>query len=69
MKPQDGLMTKTNAISYIGLQTGYGRPFIEKAIQRLQDAGRITPTVFPHTILYTRDDVELVIKVLKGEIE
>ncbi len=60
-------MTKTNAISQIGLQTGKGRPVIERTMQRLQDEGRIHPIVYPHTILYSPEDIALVVKVLKGE--
>ncbi len=59
--------TKGGAIAHISRQAGVGRLRAEKALQRLADEGRIQPATFPHAILYSPEDVELVIRVLKGE--
>jgi hypothetical protein len=69
MNPLDEFTTKTNAVSYICMQTGYGRPSVERALKQLQEAGRIHPTTLPHATLLSRADIELIIKVLKKEIE
>jgi hypothetical protein len=67
MNPQDNHLTKGNAIAYIAMQVGCGRPRVERALKQLADEGRIHPATFPYAILYSPADVELVIKVLKGE--
>ena len=69
MNPLDEYTTKTNAVSYICMQSGYGRPSVERTLKQLQEAGRIHPTVLSHATLFSRADIELVIKVLKREIE
>jgi predicted GTPase len=60
-------LAKMAAIAHIGVQTRIGRTTIERTLRRLQDEGRIKPIVYPNTILYSPEDIELVIKVLKGE--
>jgi len=69
MNPLAGYLPKMNAVAYISIQTGAGRPTVERMIHRLQDEGRITPvtTNFSRAILYSPEDIELVIRVLKGE--
>jgi hypothetical protein len=65
----ENYLTKTNAIAYISMQTGYGRPIIERTMKQLQDAGRIqllSPS-FARAILISKDDVEIVISVLKSQ--
>jgi hypothetical protein len=62
-------LAKMNAIAYISMRTGFGRPRVEKALKRLKDEGRIHPIAYPNTILYSPSDIELIIKVLKGEVE
>ncbi len=59
--------TKGQAAAYISMQTGYGMPTVERTMQRLQEAGRITPMKVSYAILYSPEDVDLVIRVLKGE--
>ncbi len=64
-------LTKTQAVSLIGMETGYGRRVIEQTLDRLVDEGRI------HFILdfdrrtqrISRADVDTVVKILKREIE
>jgi hypothetical protein len=67
MKPLEDYMPKGNAIAYISMQTGYGRPTIERTMQRLQDEGRITPNKVAYVVLFSTADIELIIRVLKGE--
>jgi hypothetical protein len=67
MNPQENYYTKGNAVAYIAMQVGSGRPRVERALKQLADEGRIHPMTFPYAILYSSEDVELVIKVLKGE--
>lgn len=64
-------LSKTQAISLIGMETGYGRRVIEQTLERLVDAGRIRFIVDfdKRTQRISRDDVETVIKILKREIE
>ena len=68
MSPVDWYLPKMAAVAHIGLQTGFGRPTVERTIQRLQDEGRISPTKVANVVLFSPADVETVIKVLKGEI-
>ncbi len=67
MNPLDEYTSKTNAVSVICLQTGYGRPRVERTIKQLTEDGRIHPLLLPQTTLYSREDIALVVKVLKGE--
>jgi len=67
MKPLEDYMPKGNAIAYISMQTGYGRPTIERTMQRLQDDGRITPNKVAYVVLFSTADIDLIIRVLKGE--
>ncbi len=67
MKPLEDYMPKGNAIAYISMQTGYGRPTIERTMQRLQDEGRITPNKVAYVVLFSTADIDLIIRVLKGE--
>ncbi len=67
MNPPDEYMSKTNAVSVICLQTGYGRPRVERALKQLTDEGRIHPLSLPQYTLFSREDIALVVKVLKGE--
>jgi len=62
---------KTQAISIISLETGYGRRVIEKTMDKLAEQGRIKVDPDPdgRALRISRADVELVIKVLKGESE
>ncbi len=60
-------LAKMAAIAHIGVRTRIGRTTIERTMKRLQDEGRITPIIYPNTILYSPEDIELVIRVLKGE--
>jgi biotin operon repressor len=64
-------VSKTQAISIIGIETGYGRRVIEKTIDNLLQQGRIRILEAPdaRALRISRTDVELIIKVLKGEIE
>jgi len=67
MGPLEEYTTKTNAVSYICMRTGNGRPTVERALKQLTDEGRIHPAAFPHATMYSPQDIELVIRVLKGE--
>ncbi len=67
MSPVEGYLPKMAAIAYIGVQSGFGRPTIERTIQRLQDEGRIKPTKVANVLLFSPADMDLVIRVLKGE--
>ncbi len=62
-------LSKMNAVAYIAIKTGVGRPTAERTLRRLQDEGRIHPVSFPNTTLYSPDDIELAIRVLKGEAQ
>jgi len=61
--------TKGQAAAYISMMTGRGMPTVERTMQRLADEGRITPTKVSYAILYSPADIELVIRVIKGESE
>ncbi|HKD77355.1 MAG TPA: hypothetical protein VKB76_17755 [Ktedonobacterales bacterium] len=67
MSPVEGYLPKMAAIAFIGVQSGFGRPTVERTIQRLQDEGRIKPTKVANVLLFSPADMELVVKVLKGE--
>jgi hypothetical protein len=69
--PETDYLSKTQAISAIMVATGYGRRVIEKILDRLTDEKRIrfVPGFDGRTLHISRTDVELVIKVLKHEIE
>ena len=69
MNPVEGYLPKMSAVSYISTQTGFGRPTIERTIQRLQEEGRVKPTKVANVLLFSPADMELVIKVLKGEAD
>ncbi len=62
---------KTNAISLISVATGYGRRVVVKTIDKLVEEGRIKILESPrgNTLEISRDDIDLVIKILKREVE
>jgi membrane-bound lytic murein transglycosylase B len=64
-------LTKTQAVSLIGMETGYGRRVIEQTLDRLVTEGRIRFILDfdRRTQRISREDVETVIKILKREIE
>jgi hypothetical protein len=64
-------VSKTQAISIISVETGFGRRVIEKMMDNLVQQGRIKILDSPdgRALRITRIDVELIIKVLKGDIE
>jgi len=59
--------TKGGAIAHISRQAGVGRLRAEKALKQLADEGRIHPATFPYAIMYSPEDVEAVVRFLKGE--
>jgi hypothetical protein len=63
----DDYLTKTNAIGYICVAAGCGRPTAEKALRELQAAGRITlvKPAFTHAYLITRADMDSVIAYIR----
>ncbi len=65
------MLSKSQAMSLINVETGYGRRIIEKTFSRLVAEGRIRFILDfdGQTQRITREDVEIVIKVLKREIE
>jgi len=64
-------VNKTNAISIISMATGFGRRVVVKIMDRLADEGKIHILESPrgNTLEISRDDIDLVIKVLKREVE
>jgi hypothetical protein len=65
----DVFVSKTQAISIVSVETGFGRRVIEKAMDTLEQAGRIKIHVPPegHAIRIRRSDVDVIIRYLKGE--
>ncbi len=63
----DDFYTKGSAIAHIARQAGVGRPRVERALKQLADEGHIHPATMPYAILYSPEDVEFVIRYLKGE--
>ncbi len=63
--------TKAQAIALINTETGYGRRVIEKAFDKLEAENRIKfeEGLDARSLRISRTDIELVIRVLKGEIE
>ncbi len=70
MQP-DGSMTKTRAINYAMLETGFGRRIIENTIDDLERKGLIKVTPHPvdkRLLVISREDIQTLIKALKGEL-
>ncbi len=67
----DEYLSKTQAISLIMVETGFGRRVIEKMLDRLSEEGRIrfVPGFDGRSLRISRPDAETVIRVLKREIE
>ena len=63
-------VSKTNAISLISVATGYGRRVVLKTLDRLVEEGRIKIIDSPrgNTLEISRNDIDIVIKILKREI-
>jgi hypothetical protein len=64
-------VSKTQAISRISVETGFGRRVIEKTMDKLEEQGRIRIIDSPdgRALRISQADVEIIIKVLNGEIE
>jgi len=64
-------VSKTQAISLISVETGFGRRVIEKTMDKLEEQGRIKVIDSPdgRALRISRSDVDVIIKVLNGEIE
>ncbi len=67
MSAESEYKTKGQAAAHISVMTGRGIPTAERALKQLADEGRIHPVKRSYAILYSPEDVELVIRVLKGE--
>jgi hypothetical protein len=67
----DEYLSKTQAVSRIMVETGFGRRVIDKILDRLTNEGRIrfVPGFDGRSLRISHEDVALVIKVLKREIE
>jgi hypothetical protein len=67
----DEYLSKTQALSLIMVETGFGRRVIEKILDRLIDEKRIrfVPGFDGRSLRISRPEVDIVIKVLKREIE
>jgi len=65
----DVFVSKSQAMSIITVETGFGRRVIEKAMDTLEQAGRIKIHIPPegHAIRIRRGDVDVIIRYLKGE--
>lgn len=63
----DDYLTKTIAVNYISMQSGYGRHVVEKTLNQLQDEGHITYVNGPDSraLLISREHVDYVIAFLK----
>ena len=68
---REDYMNKTAAVNYISLQTGFGRRVVEKALDQLQQEGRIKliTTSYSRLIHISKQDVELVINILNLKTE
>jgi hypothetical protein len=64
-------VNKQDAIALIRVETGYGRRVIDQMLDKLNDEGRITihKDFDGRSLRISRDDIALVIRVLKREIE
>jgi hypothetical protein len=64
-------VSKTQAISIISMETGFGRRVIEKMMDKLERQGRIKILDSPdgRALRIARTDVDIITQVLKGEIE
>ncbi len=65
----DVFVNKSQAMSIITVETGFGRRVIEKAMDALEQEGRIKVYVSPnsHSVRMRRSDVDVIIRYLKGE--
>ena len=64
-------VSKTQAISIISVETGFGRRVIEKMMDKLEEQGRIKIVDSPdgRALRLSRADVDLIIKALNGQVE
>ncbi len=65
----DEYVTKTQAVSQIAQETGFGRRVIERTFDRLEAVGRIHVRKGPDArfLLISRADINIIIKELKME--
>ncbi len=63
-------LTKTNAVSYISMQTGYGRYIVERTLKQLEEEGKISfaTGIDARALFISSEHVEYVINYLKRKV-